>query len=58
MTGTMAIITAAPMAIVRFSLQDKLETVWFFQETFWVVLEMSFLTLGSTSLRFAEGELV
>ena len=29
-----------------------------FQETFWVVLGMSLLPLGSASLRFAEGELI
>ena len=50
--------TAAPMAIAEFSLQEKLGMVRFFQETFWVVLEILFLTLGSASLWFAEGELV
>ena len=57
-TATMAITIVAPMAIVRFLLQNKLEMARFFQKTFWVVLEMSFLTLGSASLQFAEGELV
>ena len=49
--ATMAITTAAPIVIVRFSLQDKLGMARFFQETFWVVLEMSFLTLGSKTKR-------
>ena len=30
----------------------------FFQETFWMILGMSFLALGSAGLRVAEGELV
>ena len=57
-TAIMAITTAASMSMVRFSLQDKLGMAWFFHKIFWVVLEMSFLTLDSSSLRFAEEELV
>ena len=46
------------MVIAGFSLQDKLEMVRFFHETFCVVLGMPFLTLGSADLLFVEGELV
>ena len=61
-TITMAMITPPiTMATTSFSLQDKLEKVWFFQKTFLVantrtkiILGMSFLTLGCADIRFAE----
>ena len=44
-TAMITMITiVAPMAIAGFLLQDKLGKTWFFQKTFWVVLEMSFFT--------------
>ena len=61
---TVLTTTAAPMAIAGFSLQDKQEKVWFFQETFFLdgrhqnrdglVLGMPFLTLSCADIRFAE----
>lgn len=52
------------MVIAGFQIQDKLGRVRFFQETFLladtsmeVVLGLSFLTLSSADIRFAEREL-
>ena len=53
------------MVIAGFSLQDKVEKVWFFQKTFLVadtkmevVLGMPFLTFNNADIRFVERELV
>ena len=53
------------MVIASFLLQDKLEKIRFFQETFLVadtqikvVFEILFLTFGNANIRFAERELV
>ena len=53
------------IVIVGFSLQNKLEKIWFFQETFLVadtrikvVLRIPFFTLSNSNRRFAERELV
>ncbi len=49
------------MALTRFLIQDSLERVWFFEETFLltntsmeVVLAMLFLSLNNIYIKFAE----
>lgn len=53
------------MVLARFSLQDNLERVWFFKETFLLadislkmVLEMPFLSLNNADIKFAELEIL
>ena len=60
MARTVTIGMTVSIAIIDFMLQDKLEKVWFFQETFLLadtslILGMPFLTLSNA---LAEGELV
>ncbi len=50
-------------ALTRFSIQDSLEIIWFFEETFLladtsieVVLEMLFLSLSNADVEFAKLE--
>ena len=52
------------MVLAGFSVQNKLEKVWFFKETFLLadtsikmVLEMPFLTFSDVNLQFREKEL-